>query len=153
MVAHVPYSGYSVLDEREREFKPLYKALSPSEVAGLDQTRVSSKVPVTEKKKKAEVSVPKLSTSRIRVQLSRPLTWAEKEHLETDWTDAHARRVNDVKRSGVSLRVAENREHVWVEAPFGSRITFELVAAALEQHFVNVFPKAVRTFREYNGDN
>jgi hypothetical protein len=121
--------------------------LSPSEVAGRDETRVS---PKKGKQKKAKPKA-QLLTSRIRVQLSRPLTWAEKEHLETNWTDPNLRRISDVSPV-LKLRVAENKEHVWLEAPFGSRIAFELLAAAVEQHFVNVFPKAVRTFREYNGE-
>jgi hypothetical protein len=89
--------------------------------------------------------------SRIRVQLSRSLTWAEKEWLETDKTDPHYRRIDGVA-SGVKLWVAPNFEHVWAEADFGSRILFDIVAAALESNFVNVYPKAVRTFREYNGE-
>lgn len=157
-IRHVPYSGYSAVENFSPLLdNPLYDALSPSEVAGLDNTKVSSVYGTPKKKKKAKqanpVSKEKLSTSRIRVQLSRPLTWAEKEHLETNHDDPDLRRINDTtKPLGLSLRVADNKEHVWVEAPFGSRITFELLAAALEQNFVNVFPKAVRTFREYNGN-
>lgn len=99
-----------------------------------------------------EDSAPKVTTSRIRVLLNRPLTWAEKEDLETNWDDEHARRVNETVSPYFKLHVADNHEHIWAEAGFGSRILFELIAAAVEQHFVNVYPKAVRTFREYNGE-
>lgn len=98
-----------------------------------------------------EEPAPKVTNSRIRVQLSRPLTWAEKEALETNWEDEHERRIN-ITDNPLVLTVAPNFQHVWAEAPFGSRILFDLVAAVVEQHFVNVYPKAVRTFREYNGE-
>lgn len=91
----------------------------------------------------------KVVTSRIRVYLSRPLTWAEKEDLETDYTDPDLRRIDG--KGGFKVWVSENHEHVWAEAEFGSRLLFELIAVALEDSFVNVYPKAVRTFREYNG--
>lgn len=94
----------------------------------------------------------KVATSRIRVQLNRPLTWAEKEELETNYVDADLRRIKESTTDGFKLWVSPNREHVWVEAPFGSRLAYELVAASLEYTFVNVFPRAVRTFREYNGE-
>lgn len=95
----------------------------------------------------------KVKNSRIRIELSRPLTWAEKEALETNWDDPHERRIKDTNDGLLLvLNLAPDFQHVWAEAPFGSRILFDLVAAMLEQHFVNVYPTAVRTFREYNGE-
>jgi hypothetical protein len=109
-------------------------------------SRVATETPVSE-------PVSKTVTSRIRVLLSRPLTWAEKEDIETDWTDPHQRRIKGVDNGlGVKISVAPNFEHVWLEGYVGSRILFEIAAALLEQEYVNVFPKAVRTFREYNGE-
>jgi hypothetical protein len=90
--------------------------------------------------------------ARIRVWLSRPLTWAEKEWIETNHDDPHSRRINQTDTGGLKLRVSTDMQHVWVDGYFGSRVLFDLVAAVLEQHFVNVFPKAVRTFTEYNGE-
>jgi hypothetical protein len=96
--------------------------------------------------------------SRIRVKLSRPLTWAEKEWLETDLDDPHLRRVNlsDHPDTDHTIEVVRDGNgeftYVWVEADFGSRIAFDIVAQILEQEFVNVFPRAVRTDREYNGE-
>lgn len=88
---------------------------------------------------------------RIRILLSRPLTWAEKEDLETNWDDPQFRRINGDNVDGLKLWVAPNFEHVWAEANVGSRLLFEDVANVLANDYVNVFPKAVRTFREYNG--
>lgn len=122
---------------------------SPSEVAGrMDADLAAKKVA---KATKEEASPAKVATSRIRVQLSRPLTWAEKEALETNNSDVHSRRINE-SANGFKFHVSQNKEHVWAEAGFGSRILYDLVAAALEQHFVNIYPIAVRTFREYNGE-
>lgn len=119
--------------------------LSPSETAGkMDQELADWREP-------SAFATEKVVTSRIRVQLSRPLTWAEKEALETNYVDEHLRRVNE-SGTGVKLHLNSARTHVWAEAHFGSRILFEIVSAALEQHFVNVYPTAVRTFREYNGE-
>lgn len=116
-----------------------------------DYTVVASN-PVTETPV-SESSDSKIVTSRIRVLLSRPLTWAEKEDLETDWNDPHQRRVNGVNNDlGVKIHVANNFEHVWAEGLAGSRVVFDLIAAILESEYVNVFPRAVRTFREYNGE-
>lgn len=122
---------------------------SPSEVAGrMDSELAIQKVATVTKE---EASPTKVTTSRIRVQLSRPLTWAEKEALETNNLDVHSRRINQ-SAAGFKFHVSDNKEHVWAEAGFGSRILYDLVAAAIEQHFVNVYPIAVRTFREYNGE-
>jgi hypothetical protein len=93
---------------------------------------------------------PKVVTSRIRVLLSRPLTWAEKEDLETNTLDNHLRRIDG--SDGFRFWVSPGFKHVWAEARFGSRILYEIVAAKLETSYVNVFPRAVRTFREYNGE-
>lgn len=91
--------------------------------------------------------------SRIRVQLSRPLTVAEAEKLTTDHHTIGGR-LNVSRRldSGFlfKLRVSPNRTHVWVDADLPSRPLYDVVAAALDQHFVNVYPTAVRTFTEYH---
>lgn len=99
-----------------------------------------------------EVNTPQVVTSRIRVLLSRPLTWAEKEDLETDWVDPHLRRAGKSSNSAVKMWVDADFNHVWAEANLGSRILFEIVALRLELDYVNVFPRAVLTKREYNGD-
>lgn len=91
--------------------------------------------------------------SRIRVQLSRPLTVAEVEKLTTDH-NVIGGRLNVSKREDdgflVKLRVSPNRTHVWVDADLPSRLLYNVVAAALDSHFVNVYPTAVRTFTEYH---
>lgn len=114
---------------------------SPSEVAGRMDADLAA----------IRNETPKVVTSRIRVLLSRPLTWAEKEDLETDYQDMDLRRIRESEDNSLKLWVAPNHEHVWVEAEMGSRLAFEVVAASLAGLFVNVYPKAVRTFREYNG--
>lgn len=91
--------------------------------------------------------------SRIRIQLSRPLTYAEREKLTTDHHTVGARL--NVARNTVNgflfkLRVSPNGTHVWVDADTPSRLLYEVVAAALDAHFVNVYPTAVRTFTEYH---
>jgi hypothetical protein len=106
----------------------------------------------TDDLKQVNTSPTTVKTSRIRVQLSRPLTWAEKEDLETDWSDPHQRRITGENVERLKISVAPNFEHVWAEADLGSRLLFNLVAQALETEYVNVFPRAVRTFREYNGE-
>ncbi len=90
--------------------------------------------------------------SRIRVLLSRPLTWAEKEDLETDWSDPHLRRAGKVSDNSVKMWVDNDFEHVWAEAYLGSRVLYSIVALRLELDYVNVFPRAVLTKREYNGE-
>lgn len=104
-------------------------------------------------KRNARVEAPKVVKSRIRVQLSRTLTWAEKEDLEKDELDSHERKL-DGKSSidGLKLSVSPERTHVWAEATYGSRHVFDLVSHLLADTFVNVYPTAVRTFREYNGE-
>lgn len=102
-------------------------------------------------------SKPTETISRIRVMLSRPLTWSEVEELTTDHVDPHLRRFSQrtnlfTADRGFNLKVAPNRQHVWVEGYAGSRILYDLVARSLDEHFVNVYPKAVRTFSEYNGE-
>lgn len=91
--------------------------------------------------------------SRIRVQLSRRLTVAEIEKLTTDH-NVIGGRLNVTRREDdgflVKLRVNPNGTHVWVDADLPSRLLFEVVAAALDSHFVNVYPTAVRTFTEYH---
>ena len=91
--------------------------------------------------------------SRIRVQLSRPLTVAEREKLNTDHHIVDGRlNVSRRRDDGFlfKLRVSPNGTHVWVDADLPSRLLFDVLAAALDQHFVNVYPTAVRTFTEYH---
>jgi len=142
MTKTVPYDGYQFPRVGLEDFginDPHYFD-SPSEVAGRMDKDLAA----------IRNQTPKVVTSRIRVLLSRPLTWAEKEYIETDHLDPHLRRING--NDGLKLWVSPNFEHVWAEADMGSRILYEIVAATLEHSFVNVFPKAVRTFREYNGE-
>jgi hypothetical protein len=91
--------------------------------------------------------------SRIRVQLSRPLTVAEAEKLTSDHHTISGR-LNVSRREDdgflFKLRVSPNRTHVWVDADLPSRDLYEVVASALDSHFVNVYPTAVRTFTEYH---
>lgn len=115
---------------------------SPSEVAARMDTDLATRNEET----------PKVVGSRIRVLLSRPLTWAEKEDFETNWEDPHMRRIDGRNDVGIKLSVADNFVHVWAEANLGSRLLYELVAEVLELEYVNVFPRTVRTFREYNGE-
>lgn len=95
----------------------------------------------------------KYKHSRIRVQLSRPLTVAEAEKLSTDHHTIGGR-LNVSRRQDdgflFKLRVSPNRTHVWVDADLPSRPLYDVVAAALDAHFVNVYPTAVRTFTEYH---
>lgn len=129
-----------------------YDAFGPASNRNLSQVIGTMDQDLAEKRNASSAKVAnKVTTSRIRVLLSRPLTWAEKEAIETNHDDIHSRRI-EFTNVGFKLTVSENREHVWVEAGFGSRLAFDLVSAVLEQHFVNVYPKAVRTFREYNGE-
>lgn len=93
----------------------------------------------------------KVKNSRIRVWLSRPLSYAEKEAFETNWEDEDLRRFNDTPGFPLKWNLAPNRQHAWVEGAIGSRVLYDLVATVLETHFVNAYPKAVRTFSEYNG--
>jgi hypothetical protein len=105
-----------------------------------------------EKAYRAEKS-PQYKHSRIRVQLSRPLTVAESEKLSTDH-HVIGGRLNVSRRRDdgflFKLRVSPNRTHVWVDADLPSRPLYDVVAAALDSHFVNVYPTAVRTFTEYH---
>lgn len=142
MVRAVPYDGtdslYGLFTKEEKMWNPP----SPSEVARrMDQDLAARRN-----------AAPKTVKSRIRVQLSRPLTWAEKESLETDNVDPHLRKIDGKRNGAFKIWVSPNFEHVWAEADFGSRLLFEVVAAALEHNYVNVFPRAVRTFHEYNGE-
>jgi hypothetical protein len=78
--------------------------------------------------------------SRIRVQLNRPLTEAE---------------VEDITHRGIQfrLRVSPNRLHVWADGAMNSRHMFPIVAKVLAENYVNLFPRAVRTFSEYRSPN
>lgn len=171
-------SPQELADELYRDTKSVYERLSPSETVGKDETSNADELAslrnenavlrantefisdllddtlsefdaYVTKVENRKASTP-VKQSRIRVWLSRPLSYAEVEHLTTDHSDPNLGRINDNGRP-LSLRVASNREHVWVDGALSSRVLYELVAAALETHFVNVYPKAVRTFTEYNG--
>jgi len=134
-VKEVPYDGHEYLTGHR---EPAVRA-----------NEVATETPSEENK------IPQTVTSRIRVLLSRRLTWAEKEDLETDQTDWHMRRTNQVsKLTGDSFRVWVDNdfEHVWLEGEMGSRLLFDLIVDRLANGYVNVFPKAVRTYREYNGN-
>lgn len=146
MTRSVPYDGYGN-GARAIGLMPALHELdpfgdSPSQVAGRMDRDLAA----------IRNETPKVVTSRIRVYLSRPLTWAEKEHIETNHLDTHLRRIDGSDQDRFKLWVSPSHEHVWAEAALGSRVLFEIVAATLEHNFVNVFPSAVRTFREYNGD-
>jgi len=145
-VREVPYDGFSAYEFTRGERPRSLRELAAENWGFADSSDVLKKVAET------PVSEPnsKTVTSRIRVYLSRPLTWAEKEELETDYEDLHLRRVNG--QDGFKVWVSPNLEHVWAEAEFGSRLLYEIVASELANEFVNVYPKAVRTFREYNGE-
>jgi len=164
MVAVTLYDQLGPASKKLREkAKNGVKSLSASEVAGWDQPTIQSALENSRKgnvkslgdftkyASEKEAPAPKLVQSRIRVWLSRPLTWAEKEAIETNHDDIHSRRINDTNLD-YKFRVSDDKEYIWVDASFGSRLSFDLVAAVLEQHLVNVYPKAVRTFREYNGE-
>lgn len=92
--------------------------------------------------------------SKIRVQLNRPLTWAEWEHLnqwkhrpdehEVDWEDPEGLDI-------ISMKLDEGKDfsliHITAEEP--SREVFDAFALFLAEEFVNVFPKSVLTKQEY----
>lgn len=79
-----------------------------------------------------------LKHSRIRVQLNRRLTEAE---------------VEDITHRGVQFRlsVSSDRQHVEAHGPMNSRQMFPIVAKVLAENYVNLLPRAVRTFSEYSG--
>lgn len=145
-VKEVPYDGRSVPDWDVWDNEPKVSPSLEKEHWFTDSTedlKVAAKTPVRDSR---------TVKSRIRVQLSRPLTWAEAEDLTTDGSDPHLRRLDGNGFDGLKLWVSPTHTHVWAEAPYGSRHLFELVASFLETSYVNVYPKAVRTFREYNGE-
>lgn len=78
--------------------------------------------------------------SRIRVQLNRPLTEAE---------------VEDITHRGIQFRlsVSVNRLHVFAEGAMDSRRMYPIVAKVLAENYVNLIPRAVRTFTEYRSPN
>lgn len=84
--------------------------------------------------------------ARIRVYLSRQLTWSEAETLSSDHHVLKGRGVDLV-----SVRVGKSRRTVYVDAYMPSRELFTVLASALDAHFVNVHPSAVKTFNEFNG--
>lgn len=93
--------------------------------------------------------------SKIRVQLNRPLTWAEWEHLnqwknrpeEIDWENPEGLNL-------ISMKLDEGKDfsliHITAEEP--SREVFDGFALFLAEEFVNVFPKSVLTKQEYKED-
>jgi hypothetical protein len=150
MTVKVPYDGFLQYEldrvHRPRSLKELSAELWDSDSIPEPVDQVATKTPAKE-------SVSKVVKSRIRVLLSRPLTWAEREDITTDFADPHYRRLDGQSElDGLKLWVSPNGEHVWAEAPYGSRPLYDLVAITLENSYVNVFPRAVRTFREYNGE-
>lgn len=78
--------------------------------------------------------------ARIRVSFNREFTHAEREHL---------RRVGRLiaKTTGDRFRLSNDR--IYIESKtYESRALYDAVAAVVASSFVNVFPLAVRTFRE-----
>lgn len=141
MVRAVPYDGTDSLYGLFTNDTEIWGDKSPSDLAGrMDQDLAARR------------NAPKTVNSRIRVQLSRPLTWSEKEALETDSLDPHLRKIDGKRNGNLKVWVSPGFEHVWAEADLGSRLVFEMIAAALAHNYVNVHPVAVRTFREYNGN-
>jgi hypothetical protein len=142
MVATVPYDGYA----NHRPLADVHRENWDSYWDKPGTETLSTETPTKE-------PVSKVVKSRIRVLLSRTLTWAEREDITTDYADVHFRRLDGENTfDGLKLWMSPNGKHVWAEAPYGSRPLYELVAKTLENNYVNVFPRAVRTFREYNGE-
>lgn len=106
----------------------------------------------------AEVQLEKLAKagnvthSRIRVYLSRQLTYSEVEKLNGN-RNVISERVKNSSLLGLdlSLHVGKERRTIYVNGYVNSRDLYSAIAAALDAHFVNVHPEAVRTFAEYNG--
>lgn len=93
----------------------------------------------------ADEGSKKPGPARIRVTLNRDLTAAEHEHLS---------RVGQFISESVpdKFRVAPDGR-IYVESTDAdSRSLYDGVAAVVERTFVNVFPIAVRTFRELRKD-
>jgi len=88
-----------------------------------------------------ELSSRRPGPARIRVTFNRDLTEAEKEHL---------RQVGELVRTyvGDKLRISPD-QRVYIESQENnSRDLFEALSSVVATSFVNVFPTAVRTFRE-----
>lgn len=82
--------------------------------------------------------------ARIRISFSRPLSYAEQEffHGKIDLVS-----VTDAKTS-VTARLNGNQK-LWLESnSYDSRQLYQFGRELVESNFVNVFPVAVRTFRE-----
>lgn len=82
-----------------------------------------------------------VNQSKIRVKLSRPLTWAEYEHLRIEYLW----RVEATDK----LRW----EFVFTDPDLDSRGLFGDVAYTFGNDFVNVFPTSVRTLQERELEN
>lgn len=85
----------------------------------------------------------KSGPSRIRISFSRPFTEAEKEYFQgtIDWRGV-------ATPVDVTTRLNGN-EKLWLESnDLSSRDLFQFGRELVESTFVNVFPVAVRTFRE-----
>lgn len=79
--------------------------------------------------------------SRIRTTFNRKFTAAEAEHLRRVAT------LLSIVDPGEKMRVTENR--IWSEShKFDSRTQYDKVSAMIADGFVNIYPLAVRTFRE-----
>lgn len=96
-------------------------------------------------------SAQQVAPSRIRVYLSRQLTWSEAETFRNDHHVVSGRLPVPSLVSNLRVRVNRDRRAIYVDANLPSRDLYAVVASALEAHFVNVHPVAVRTFAEYNG--
>ncbi len=81
---------------------------------------------------------PKVIPARIRVTLSRPLTWAEWEHLVRN---AFPTAKRDQGVSFQTIHLGSNE--------VGSRELFHRLASFIAAEFVNVFPTSVWTKQEY----
>lgn len=89
----------------------------------------------------AEKQTDNPGPSRIRVTLSREFTPAEAEHFSQVGFLVAA------ISEGETITVDGNR--IWVEsAVFDSRTAYQKIADLIGNGFVNIFPTAVRTFRE-----
>lgn len=104
--------------------------------------RANKQQPAPQPAKK--VRKPRKGPARIRVTFSRHFRVAEVEHL---------RRASNIapfldELIGLKLRL-DPSGRLWAEADMDSRDLYSLVTQLIESTFVNVFPTAVRTFREY----
>lgn len=86
---------------------------------------------------------PLRETSKIRVRLSRPLYWAEREALDDSLANNFGPAL--VRQS---YHEQDRDAHLILEAQLHSRSLFYVVEDILGEEFVNVYPTAVKTFWE-----